>query len=148
MSLQWSTFHVFFAKDIHEKTTLCSGVMVITKSGQCWSMWCSTWRQKNCRNRILTSFWDFPHFWIWSSQLSNNLQRIFLGLFQTFGQKNFNITKHSQGFQATKRCPRTNKSPQRLSSSQKTRTSLRGKWTSLRTSLRGRCSSCFSREQV
>ena len=98
--------------------------------------------------RILQSFWDFPHFWIWSSELPNSLQRISLRLFQTFCQKNFNITKHSQGFQATKRCPRTNKSPQRLSSSQKTRTSLRGIWTSLRTSLRGRCSSCFSREQV
>ena len=98
--------------------------------------------------RILQSFWDFPHFWIWSSELPNSLQRISLRLFQTFCQKNFNITKHSQVFQATKRCPRTNESPQRLSSSQKTRTSLRGMWTSLRTSLKGKCSSCFSREQV
>ena len=43
----------------YEKTTLCSGVMVITKSGQCWSMWCSTWRERHCRNR--ENFAKFLH---------------------------------------------------------------------------------------
>ena len=131
----------------YENTTLCSGVMVITKSGQCWSMWCSTCRQKNCRQSSAKFLKLSSLLELIQPTVEQPVKNI-LRLFQTFCQKNFNITKHSQGFQATKRCPRANKSPQRLSSSQKTRTSLRGKWTSLRTSLRGRCSSCFSREQV
>ena len=35
-----------------EKVTLCSGCIVRTKSGQCWSMWCSTWNENEGLKRF------------------------------------------------------------------------------------------------